>query len=115
MEWEAQDEGFLAKIIVQDGAQDIKVGTLVAIMVEDKDSVRHAAAAAAAAGSSIFEENAACMRRAFSGALVLTAKQQCRPGWPALAHTSSRLLYALMPGAAAQRLHACRTCGLLHL
>ena len=40
MEWEAQDEGFLAKIIVGDGAQDIKVGTLVAIMVEDESSVR---------------------------------------------------------------------------
>ena len=42
MEWEAQDEGFLAKIIVQDGAQDVKVGTLVAIMVEEEGSVRPA-------------------------------------------------------------------------
>ena len=40
MEWEAQDDGFLAKILVGDGAQDIDVGTPVAIMVESADSVR---------------------------------------------------------------------------
>ena len=39
MEWEAQDDGVLAKILVGDGAQDIDVGTPVAIMVDDLDSV----------------------------------------------------------------------------
>ena len=39
MEWEAQDEGVLAKILVGDGAQDIKVGTLVAVVVDDKADV----------------------------------------------------------------------------
>ena len=40
MEWEAQDEGFLAKILVADGAKDIAVGTPVAVVVDDADSVR---------------------------------------------------------------------------
>ena len=40
MEWEAQDEGVLAKILVGDGAQDVKVGTPVAIIVDDKADVR---------------------------------------------------------------------------
>lgn len=36
----AQDEGYLAKILVGDGAKDIPVGTLVAIVVDEKDDVR---------------------------------------------------------------------------
>ncbi len=40
MEWEAQDEGFLAKILVADGAKDIAVGTPVAVVVDDAESVR---------------------------------------------------------------------------
>ena len=39
MEWEAQDEGVLAKILVGDGAQDVKVGTPVAVIVDDKADV----------------------------------------------------------------------------
>ena len=39
MEWEAQDEGYLARILVGDGTQDIEVGTPVAVMVDDADSV----------------------------------------------------------------------------
>ena len=35
-----QDEGYLAKILVGDGTKDIPVGTLVAIVVDDKDDVR---------------------------------------------------------------------------
>ena len=43
-EWHGslQDEGYLAKILVSDGAKDIPVGTLVAIVVDDKDDVRRA-------------------------------------------------------------------------
>ena len=39
MEWEAQEEGYLAKILQPDGAKDIPVGTVVAIVVEEKDDV----------------------------------------------------------------------------
>ena len=41
MDWEAQDEGFLAKIILQAGSKDIPVGTPVAIVVEDEEHVSH--------------------------------------------------------------------------
>jgi pyruvate dehydrogenase E2 component (dihydrolipoamide acetyltransferase) len=36
MEWEAQEDGFLAKILVHEGAKDVAVGTPVAIVVEDE-------------------------------------------------------------------------------
>lgn len=39
MEWEAQDEGVLAKILMGDGAKDIAVGTPVAVIVEDAKDV----------------------------------------------------------------------------
>ena len=40
MDWEAQDEGFLAKIILGEGTKDIAVGTPVAVVVEDEENVR---------------------------------------------------------------------------
>jgi pyruvate dehydrogenase E2 component (dihydrolipoamide acetyltransferase) len=39
MEWEAQDEGVLAKIVVQAGARDVPVGTPVAIVVDEASDV----------------------------------------------------------------------------
>ena len=39
MEWEAQDEGFLAKILMPEGSKDVPVGTHVAVVVDDADSV----------------------------------------------------------------------------
>ena len=39
MEWEAQDEGVLAKIVVPAGARDVPVGTPVAIVVDDASDV----------------------------------------------------------------------------
>ena len=39
MDWEAQDDGFVAKILVQQGTKDISVGTPVAVVVEEQDSV----------------------------------------------------------------------------
>ncbi len=36
MGWEAQEEGFIAKILVPDGSKDIAVGTPMFIVVEDK-------------------------------------------------------------------------------
>ena len=40
MDWEAQDEGVIAKILAQDGKKDIPVGTVVAVVVEDAAHVR---------------------------------------------------------------------------
>lgn len=49
MEWEAQDEGFLAKILVAEGTKDIAVGTPVAVVVDEADDVRLIAASGLAA------------------------------------------------------------------
>ena len=55
MEFESQEDGFLAKIVVGDGAQNVPVGAIVAVMVEDKEHVSAFAGyvppAAATAGS----------------------------------------------------------------
>ena len=40
MDWESQDDGYIAKLLVPDGAKDIAVGDPVAVFVEDK--VHHA-------------------------------------------------------------------------
>ena len=37
MAFESQEDGFLAKIVVGDGAQNVPVGAIVAVMVEDKE------------------------------------------------------------------------------
>ena len=39
MDWEAQDEGVIAKILAADGSKDIPVGTVVAVVVEDAEHV----------------------------------------------------------------------------
>lgn len=39
LEWENQEDGFLAKILVGDGSKDIPVGTPVAVITEDKNDV----------------------------------------------------------------------------
>ena len=36
MDWEAQDDAFVAKLLVPEGAKDIAVGSPVAVFVEDK-------------------------------------------------------------------------------
>lgn len=36
IEWEAQEEGFLAKILMPAGSKDIPVGTTVALVVEEE-------------------------------------------------------------------------------
>ena len=39
MDWEAQDDGFLAKIIMSEGSKDVSVGTPVAVVVEEEEHV----------------------------------------------------------------------------
>ena len=39
LEWENQEDGFLAKILVGDGSKDIPVGTPVAVITEEKGDV----------------------------------------------------------------------------
>lgn len=38
MDWEAQDEGFVAKILAQEGAKDVSVGSPVIVIVEEEVS-----------------------------------------------------------------------------
>lgn len=39
MDFECQEEGFIAKILVDAGAKDVGVNTPIAVMVEDKEDV----------------------------------------------------------------------------
>src|SRR5712691_5224568 len=49
MEYEAIDEGTLAKIVVPEGTQDVPVNQLIAVLAEEGEDVKAAAAAAGAA------------------------------------------------------------------
>src|SRR5438105_15196858 len=50
MEYEAIDEGTLAKIVIPEGTQDVAVNQLIAVLAEEGEDVK-AAVAAAAKGS----------------------------------------------------------------
>ena len=39
MGWEAQEEGIVAKVLVSDGQQDVSVGQVVLVMVDDAASI----------------------------------------------------------------------------
>src|SRR5207249_5563600 len=47
MDYEAIDEGTLAKIVVPEGTQDVPVNQLIAVLAEEGEDVKTAAAAAA--------------------------------------------------------------------
>ena len=36
MDWEAQDDGFVAKILAEEGTKDVSVGSPVIIIVEEE-------------------------------------------------------------------------------
>ena len=40
LDWEAQEEGFIAKILMPDGSKDIPVGSVVAVLVEEEVRAR---------------------------------------------------------------------------
>ncbi|CAI2189018.1 2452_t:CDS:2 [Funneliformis geosporum] len=39
MDFECQDEGYLAKILVETGTKDVKIGTPIAVLVEEKEEI----------------------------------------------------------------------------
>jgi pyruvate dehydrogenase E2 component (dihydrolipoamide acetyltransferase) len=39
MEWESQEDGYIAKLLLSDGAKDIAVGTPVVVLVEEPGDV----------------------------------------------------------------------------
>jgi pyruvate dehydrogenase E2 component (dihydrolipoamide acetyltransferase) len=49
MEYEAVDEGVLAKIVIPEGTQDVAVNAIIAVMAADGEDVKAAAASAASA------------------------------------------------------------------
>src|SRR6201988_3875571 len=51
MEYEAIDEGTLAKILIPEGTQDVPVNALIAVLAEEGEDVSAAAATAAAKGA----------------------------------------------------------------
>src|SRR5215217_7547123 len=56
MEFEAVDEGKIAKILVPEGTDGVKVGAPIALLASDGESVDDAAPAAAAPKSAMKEE-----------------------------------------------------------
>ena len=51
MEYEAIDEGIMAKIVVPEGSEDVAVGTLIAVIAEDGEDVADVAANAGSAAA----------------------------------------------------------------
>ena len=58
MEYEAVDEGTLAKIVVPEGTQDVAVNSVIAVMAADGEDVKAAAAGAASAPAKAPEKKA---------------------------------------------------------
>ena len=67
MEYEAVDEGTLAKIVVPEGTQDVPVRALIAVLAEEGEDVK-AAAAAAGKGAPL------AMKRSFPISLPLARR-----------------------------------------
>ena len=59
MEYEAVDEGTLAKIVVPEGTQDVPVNSLIAVLVGEGEDVKAAAAGARVAPAKAPEKKAA--------------------------------------------------------
>jgi pyruvate dehydrogenase E2 component (dihydrolipoamide acetyltransferase) len=68
MEYEAVDDGTLAKIVVPEGTHDVPVNQLIAVLAEEGEDVKAAAAAAKAAPIAAPSAAAAAPRAASSGA-----------------------------------------------
>src|ERR1700732_5022458 len=59
MEYEAIDEGTLAKIVVPEGTQDVPVKAVIAVLAEEGEDVKAAAAAAGQGPSTVAKTGAA--------------------------------------------------------
>jgi pyruvate dehydrogenase E2 component (dihydrolipoamide acetyltransferase) len=53
MEYEAVDDGVMAKIVVPEGTQDVPVNALIAVLAQEGEDVKAAAAAAAGKGAAV--------------------------------------------------------------
>src|SRR5580704_15669263 len=83
MEYEAVDDGTLAKIVVPEGTQDVAVNQLIAVMAQEGEDVK-AAAAAAGKGAAAPPPKAA-PTPAPAAALAATAAPQAKAPPPPVA------------------------------
>src|SRR5712691_9540842 len=81
MEYEAIDEGTLAKIVVPEGTQDVAVNALIAVLAEDGEDVKAAAAGAAKAASAAAKPPAPTPPKPASAA-VPSPREEARPSAP---------------------------------
>ncbi|MEM7720049.1 MAG: pyruvate dehydrogenase complex E1 component subunit beta [Pseudomonadota bacterium] len=70
MEFEAVDEGIVGKILIQEGAEGVKVNTPIAVLVEEGESTDAIAAPAAAPAAAAVEEAPAAAEPAAAPAAV---------------------------------------------
>jgi pyruvate dehydrogenase E2 component (dihydrolipoamide acetyltransferase) len=84
MEYEAIDEGTLAKIVVPEGTQDVAVNALIAVLAEDGEDVKAAAAAAAKAAPVAAKPPAPTPPKPAS-APVPSPREEAKPSAPAAA------------------------------
>jgi len=74
MEYEAVDEGTLAKIVVPEGTQDVPVNSLIAVLAGDGEDVKAAAASAAAKPAAVPPPKAAASAAAKPGSAPKAAE-----------------------------------------
>ena len=77
MEYEAIDEGTLAKIVVPEGTQDVPVNQLIAVLAEEGEDVKTAAAGAGKGTAAIAKPAATAGHP--PGAAAPTASAETRP------------------------------------
>jgi pyruvate dehydrogenase E2 component (dihydrolipoamide acetyltransferase) len=92
MEYEAVDEGTLAKIVVPEGSSDVPVNQLIAVIASDGEDVKAAASGAASA------KLAAAPQMKTAGAVASAPAPAAQPAPPPAAPTVAR---APVPAAAA--------------
>ena len=86
MEYEAVDEGTLAKIVVPEGTQDVPVQSLIAVLAEEGEDVK--AAAAAAGKSAPAPVKPAPSKPASAPSPLMAASTSARPAPPPPAPTA---------------------------
>ena len=89
MEYEAVDDGTLAKIVVPEGTQDVAVNQLIAVMAQEGEDVK-AAAAAAGKGAAAPPPKAAAPAPAAAAAPAAAPVPQAKAPPPPVASAAPR-------------------------
>ena len=94
MGWEAQEDGFIAQILLPSGSKDISVGTPVIVMVDEKEAVAAFAAYSAADAVPGAKPSAAPAAAAAPPAAATTAAAPPQATAPAAASRSAGVVAA---------------------